>query len=335
MDLKKNSFPGVTRRERQMAHDIAGLLGLPPILGTWYWVDPENGAAANNGLSQRQAVKSLTTAYGLCGDGYGDGIIILSSGTTSTTTTTRLAAALSWTKSGITVVGVCSGNRMFQRARVSNTTTVLTIPALITVSGGNNRFENISFFNSGTDSTALGCVIVTGVRNTFRNCHFVGGSCTTATANERSLELGDGAQENAFYDCVIGTDTIDRGNNANCELYINGTVANTARNYFENCIFLGMSSTAGGAHGAIKSAAATSMGRNMIMADCTFDCYHPNKGAGEASLFVGTAFNTASIILKHPTVHLLGYAAIDSAGSTNVYTDMPQGNAAGGITVGG
>jgi hypothetical protein len=330
--LRGGAFPGVTRRERQMALDIAMKLGLPPILGTWYFVDPENGAAANKGRVPWQAVQSIETAYGLCTTGDGDGICIYSSGTTTANTTTRISTAITWSKHGITVVGVCSGNRMFQRARISNTTTVLTLPALITVSGSNNRFQNLSFFNSGTDAAALGCVIVTGARNAFDNCHFVGGSCTTATANERSLELGTGSQENYFHKCTFGSCTIDRGNNANCELYVNSSSAD-GRNFFENCQFTSMSTTAGGAHLAVKSAGATSLGRHIFFKDCIFDCFIPNKGAATAFAFGGTMPASGYFVIAN-TATLVGYAAWET-GSTGVMVSMAAGSATGGLVAGG
>lgn len=201
--------------------------------------------------------------------------------------------------------------------------------SLINVSGNNNTFINLNVFNGDTDALALGCLKVTGARNAFVNCHFTGGSCTTQTANERSVELGDGAQENVFVGGTIGSDTINRGNNANCELYVNGTTSGTARNKFVGVEFQSYAD-GGTAHLAIKSAAATSMGRHMIFKDCDFMCYASNLGADQASVFGGTGFNTAKIFFAG-TSSMLGYALWDAAtGNDCCFSTMPQGVAAGG-----
>lgn len=302
--------------------------GLPFIAGTWFFVDPTSGSASNDGLTPFTAFASIATAYTACTDGAGDGIVVMSRGTTTAATTSYLLTSITWSKHGITVFGVASENGIFSRARVANTTTVQTLAALITVSGNNNRFQNIMFWNGGTDATAVGGIIVIGARNKFVNCHIVGGAGATPTANERSLELGSGAQENGFVNCVFGTDTVDRGNNANCELYINSTTAD-GRNYFHNCEFLANAET-GTAHLAIKSAGATSLGRHMILRDCTFLCYVSNLGADMASVFGGTAFNTAKLFILGSSA-ACGYAAWDSSGSNNVvYVAMPATAASGG-----
>jgi len=367
--------------------DIASL---PVIRGTWFYVDPTSGDDDAAGTSIAEAVATITKAYALCTSGAGDGIVIYSRGTTAANTTSYLTKSLTWSKHGITVIGIAAPTGIFGRARIANvektststtmaqtahtitretgsfltdgweigmtgyiadsgsnngaTFTVTAVEALtltvsetlnvqskaqtvscvltsynaqnILISGNNNIFFNLGIWNGGTQAGAIGGIVITGARNYFSRCHFVGGAGCTATANERSLELGDGAQENLFEDCTIGTDTVNRGNNANCELYINGTTANTARNEFRRCKFLAEADT-GTAHLAIKSAAATSMGRHMLMRDCDFECYVPNLGANMASLFGGTKFNTAKIGMMGVT-SVLGYAAFDSVGANDV-----------------
>jgi len=204
----------------------------------------------------------------------------------------------------------------------------------MTISGNNNTFYNIHIWNGGTYSAELGGVKITGARNFFSNCHFVGGAGCTATANERSLELGDGAQENVFEDCTIGTDTVDRGNNANCELLIAGTTTTTARNRFDLCTFLAQAE-GGTAHLAIKSSAATSMGRHMIMVDPIFECYKSNLGTDQATVFGGTGFNTAKIFIVGKAAPC-GYTAWDSNASNNcVFVNVPAAaaSAGGGLMV--
>ena len=381
---------------------------MPYIRGTWYFVDPYAGSNSNDGLSVGTAVADIQTAYGLCTDLVGDGIMVLSAGSTSAQTTSYLKSAIAWAKNGITVFGVNSETAIDQRSRIASIADIVTgpvttisqqansitrtsgsfltdgwvagmkgytadsgsnngstftitvataliltisetfnvqsagavgsctmtsyIPALVTVSGANNRFYNLQFWNAGTQVGALGGVIVTGVRNHFVNCQFAGGTGCTATANERSLELGTGAIANTFDSCTIGEDTTNRGNNANCELYLNGTTAADGRNFFRRCHFLSYAD-GGVAHLAIKSAAATSVGRNTIFEDCFFENYRPNLGADQTTMFGGTGLTTAKLILTGKTV-ICGYALADSS-TTNkcvfVGTVSPTANGAGAI----
>jgi hypothetical protein len=200
-------------------------------------------------------------------------------------------------------------------------------PTILALSGANNRFVNLMFWNAGTQVGALGGVTVTGVRNKFINCHIAGGTGCTATANERSVELGTGAEENVFQNCTIGEDTTNRGNNANCEIYLNGAVAN-GRNSFVKCHILAYAD-GGTAHGAIKSAAATAQGRNTVFDDCIFEVYRPNLGADQTSAFIGTGLSTAKIIIKNSIS--CGYGAWDSNSSNNcVFVGMPTATASAG-----
>ena len=201
--------------------------------------------------------------------------------------------------------------------------------SLINLSGANNLFMNLNLWNGSTgvaNATGIGfsAVNITGPENTFINCHLTGGAGCTQTAYERSLELGVGALDNRFFKCTFGTDTVDRGSNANCELYLNGSNAASGRNYFQECVFLAYAAT-GTAHGAIKSAAATANGRHMLMRDCDFICY---CGAGVggtdmASMFIGTGLTSGKIIITGASA-ICGYAYADSSTSNHcVYVSTP------------
>jgi hypothetical protein len=313
---------------------------LPPIRGRWFFVDGTDGSDTNDGLSPENPLKTLyatttstgdTGAYAKCTTSVGDGICILSSATASASQSITVSAPFSWSKCGITVYGVSSGSGYSSRARITNVSALITAAYLINVTGDNNRFENVAFFNSGTDALALGGVIVTGLRNVFKNCHIVGGSCTTATANEYSLQIAAGAQENDFIDCVIGTDAIARGNNANCELYLNGDQY-TYRNRFIRCQFIAYG-TAAGAHVAIKSGNSLPWNLSMVFNDCDFICSIINKGADAASVFGGTA--ASGKIFMDTGCTMMGYAAWDTTSANTVYSSAPIGAATGGIAAAG
>jgi len=293
---------------------------LPPIRGTWFFVDPTSGLAANDGLSPGSAKAGLKEAYDLCTSGAGDGVVLFSAGTDAAYSTSFLSAALAWSKHGITVIGIASGNRMFQRARVANTASVLTLASLLTVSGNNNRFENLMFVNEGTNAAAVGCVIVSGARNYFKNVNFVGAIGSASVATKYALKLA-AAEENYFEDCVIGADTFSHGNHADCDLWLYGAVA---RNRFKNCEFLSYVS-AGTAHAAVDLDTTTG-GRGTVFENCIFNSI--TSVTTPAAVFIQTGANDKVLVKGGAAVN---FAAWGLAGV--VYTDMPETKAlaAGGI----
>src|SRR4030042_1141357 len=153
VQTRTSAFPGVTRRERQMAQDIAMRLGLPAIVGSWFYVDGDDGDDDNNGRSAWQAVKTYDTAYGLCNDAEGDGICILSRSTVATSYSATIAAGFTWSKNGITTYGVCAKGWYNQRARVSFTAATRDY-YMFSVTGLNNRWEGVSFVNQNDLSDA-------------------------------------------------------------------------------------------------------------------------------------------------------------------------------------
>ena len=279
-------------------------------------------------LATGSVYQILDSANGFVTAGFAVGQTITVDSTSNTNDGNYTISAVAADGSSITVTTSVST----EAAVTAGSTTIKTYNAHnILLSGNNNLFYNIDIWNGGSLPSALGGVNITGARNYFANSHIVGGAGCTASANERSLELGAGAQENNFVGCVIGTDTVDRGNNANCELYLNGDT-NTARNEFIGCKFIAQAE-GGTAHGAIKSAAATALGRHMIFRDCDFMAYKSNLGSDQASVFIGTGLNTAKLFIIGNS-YPLGYAAWDANAANNcVFVTNPAvvASAGGGV----
>ena len=313
----------MSRQVRENFETLENFVGLPPIKGQYYWVAPKGGSNTSGGKTQDEAVADIQTAYGLCTSGNGDGIILLSGGTTTADTTSYFTTALDWTKHAITVIGVCAPVGMYQRSRLANkATTGEDLAYLIDVQGDNNRFINMSVWNGGTDAAAVSALKVTGNRNSFENVHIMTGTADAAAATHRSLEV-NAAAENYFYHCTIGTDTVDKGDNASCELLFDGACY---RNRFEDCEFIAYVST-GTAHGAIESADAATLGRDNIFKRCFFHCF----ATQQASVFIGTAPTAGRIYIIDSST---SYAAWDSNAANNmVYVNMPTtaASAGGGI----
>ena len=304
------------------AKGIAG--GLPFIRGKWFFVDPTSGASTNDGLTVSTAFASIATAYTACTSGAGDGIALLSPGTTTAGFTSYLTAAITWSKWGITVVGVCAPTRFSQRARIS--TAAADLANLITVSGSNNSFYNLSLYNGGT--TGAGCVSVSGERNYFENVHFMGGmGMTSPTVDDYSL-LIDGGDENTFVNCVIGNDTFDKADIAGAEIHFdNGAM----RNRFEHCEIVSFRS-AGTTAGAIKLiGAGDSITRTVVFDNCFFQMYRDGNVTAEATVVIGTAPNNGFIIFKDCLRH--GFTDWGAVATNRVYSGSATQAEAGGITI--
>ncbi len=318
---------------------------IPPIIGTYYHVCPGIssivntqgkqvvGSSGNTGLTPEEPLDSIATAYDKCVSGAGDGIVLWSYGTTTAACTSYLTSALTWSKHGITTVGICAPVRTSHRARVANASTATTLASMITVSGNNNIFLNMQIANWGSGAAALGGVIVSGARNYFGNCHIVGAGHTTPAQTTGSYSLYmQGGDDNTFEACAIGTDTVDAdGSQAATGVIKFGSGAQT--NLFKDCIIHSYFSYASAICGAIHHVGAgDSITRTQLFDNCTFINFKLGLPTTNPplSMVVGTAPNNGVILLKNCSV--LGYAAFDAtAANDRVYVTAPSTNATGGL----
>jgi len=269
------------------------------------------------------AADTLVRTYGSwIADGFKPGQKIVVSGSTSNDGAYTIAAVTDL------VITLIDTDALTTEVAGDTVTVINYMPYLVDVSGQNQRFYNLCGWNADADALSLGGLRVSGSRFAFINVHFTGGAGCTATANEWSLELyGAACQDGDFYSCTFGSDTVERGNNANCEIKLNGTIA-TARIRFHGGECQAMAN-GGTAHLAIKSAAATSVGRNIVFDRMRFYCYVENLGADQASVFGGTGLTTAKLCFDNCS--MFGYDLYDAAtGNDCCFVSSPQGVAAGG-----
>jgi hypothetical protein len=315
---------------------ILGGSYIPPITGDYFHVCPGLstiinykgkqvvGSSGNSGESIYAPLDSIATAYGKCTSGAGDGIILWSYGTTTAATTSYLTSALTWSKHGITTVGICAPTMMSQRARVANKSTSTDLANLATISGNNNTFINMSWFNGGT--TGAGGLLVSGSRNYFNNVHIMGGmGMTTPTIADYSLTLQ--GQENTFDGCVIGSDTFDKSDIAAGELILSG---GGERNRFRDCEFLSYR-TAGTTAGLILLSGGDCITRHIIFDNCTFTMYRDGSITAEVAVVIGTAPNNGFIIFKNCTRH--GFTSWAPVANARVYSATSDYTATGGKTI--
>lgn len=323
------SLSGVQPKVRTSIEELRIYSTLPKIKGTWYFVDPDNGSSGASGRSIDRAVDEIENAYSKVTSGNGDGIVLLSGGTTSGETTSYLTDEITWSKHAVTVYGVAAPVGMFGRARIADSSGVDSLAYLIKVTGDNNTFINVSFWNSpddslgGADVAAHTTIYVSGNRNAFINC-FMACNPDKSTTSKSDLTLE--GQENYFYHCTFGTDTWDVGNIASANILLD---ASGARNHFEDCETVSHSST-GTSMGAVKSADASSISRNLVFKNCVFQVFRENGAvANNASWFIGTA-PTSGLIIVHNSI-IVGYAAWDATGGNDrVYVGSAASAASGG-----
>lgn len=287
--------------------------GAPLFTGRWIFADYANGSDGNSG-GAGDPVKTITQAYSLMTSGKNDVCVVVSDGTTASTQ--RLSASLDWgtagAKNSCHLIGMCSGNAINQRARISHLTTATTnINPLMTVSGADCYFGNFSFFQgigqAGTDEQLIN---VTGDRNHFTNVHFGGLGHTNGAARAGSyiIKLNDG-DENLFDNCVVGLETVARSA-ANGSVVLAG---GAQRNMFVGCQFMMWASATSPLFVDANSAAALG-GASTIFSGCSFT-HLLGVGPVATPAVVATRHASAngSLVFDRCTTSATKWAAADAA----------------------
>ena len=287
-------------------NDLLSHLGGVPVLNgvpfgknaNYYFVDPANGAATNDGLTPDTALNTLLAAYNKCTANQHDTVFYIAG-----SSSISLTAALTWSKNYTHLIGICAPTHAAQRARIFQTSTLTGASPLLTISATGCIFKNFYIFQGVDDATSLINVSVTGGRNYFENVHFAGGGHATQAINGgASLHL-NGAEENLFVNCTIGVDTIDAATGMMGILFD----GEAHRNMFRNCTVRIRAGNAGA--GFVEVADATGIDRDNTFIDCLF---LNNSGTDLTSGFVIPAGMGAprKILLKDCMI--LGTAKLDA-----------------------
>ena len=310
-------------KPQNFAAGVTGALGAGS--GKSFYVDPTSGSVGAPATSWETAEASILGAYNRCVDGRGDTIYVQSRGSTSAATTSYLETALTWSKSGITVIGI-GAPTLSQRPRVANLSTSLDLATLITVSGANNSFYNMQFLNGGSDAAALAAVTVTGERNYFENCHIIGGLHATPGAVVTCCSLFcNGAAECRFVGCTFGTDTIINAA-ANAPVRFDSTCY---RLEFLDCRIISWSDTAG--HGGMKFQDASAIGRDLLVKNCVFSNFSANSPSALTVVLIGTAPTSGVVMIAN--CQAFGWAAWAAANDAYFIANGAADNDAAGIGV--
>lgn len=157
-------FPAVTLQTFVDRTQIAALIGYSPT--NVFYVDSNNGATTNDGLTRTSALTTLALALAKCTDSKGDCVVLMPGHAETLSSTTTTIANI-----GVTVVGM--GNA---RNRPTITAGAADVSA-ITLSGSSCQFKNIRFVSSTSQTSKASVVIsITGADNILDGCTIEHGS---------------------------------------------------------------------------------------------------------------------------------------------------------------
>lgn len=250
---KKYLGAGRDPQTDQSFEQLFDVSSLPFIRGKWFYVDPTSGNAAYSGTSQQSAFASIATAYAACTSGAGDGICVLSAGTTSAGTTSYLETEITWSKHGITVVGISSGSRYSNRARISNkerTTGAITTLAFVDTDGVYTITDSASGFVTAGFSVGQVVDVTTtsGTNDGQYTIEAVAAGALTVTesvTDENAATAGSSSVVSYCADLITVSGNNNRfvnlqfGNFGSPDVAVGCVEVSGDRNAFENCHFIG------------------------------------------------------------------------------------------------
>ena len=277
--------------------------------GNVYFLDPQNGNDGNSGKSITQAFKTLPYAYSKLTANQHDRLYYIAGPGKC-----NLTAPFVWAKNFTHFIGCSPPISVANRCRIYADTGLVANP-FFTISATGCVFKNLLIQNGAASATTLVNVDMTGARCYFENVQFGGMANSTASApaqnaGGRSLRL-NGAQENLFYRCTIGEDTVQR-TTTNTELEcIANSGQQAVRNVFDYCIFQCWSSSAG--HLFISATATSSVDRYLMLRDCIFHVF----GTGMTQAVNWAVGCGGDLLCEYPS--MANVTAIQTTTSGNVW----------------
>jgi len=237
MSKKFESSSAISKGLGNALEIIAEMGSLPPIMGTWFFVDSGNGADTSDGRSMDTALLTLEAAYDKCTSGAGDGIAYFSPADASSSNSLSMTHTLTWAKWGITLYGMGKGCGYMSRNRIT-TTTITTTATLTAVADTSIARATGSFI---TDGWVAGMQFVTNVDAAAITVDTVSALTITVTG---TLTVG---AHTSMTSCIPTMIDMTGSNNCFMNMYIanEGTQAlslvavtvHANRNKFENCHF--------------------------------------------------------------------------------------------------
>jgi len=208
--------------------------GLPFTQGDVWHVKPSSGSDSNHGDHPSSAFKTLSYAQTKATANQNDIVLVYGESNTAASTFDFITSALTWSKDATHIIGVGANPFIGKRAGLRNSTSVVDIEDLFTISANNCLIKNIAVFHGDVTSTATAprAAVISGDRNRIEDCQISGAGDTGGSmdvAGARSLAI-TGA-ENHIVHSYIGLNTVIRGT-MTTEVYL----TTGARNVFEDCM---------------------------------------------------------------------------------------------------
>lgn len=292
---------------------------LPFTQGNIYHVKPYSGSDGNYGDHPESAYKTLSQAKSAATADQNDIVLLYAESNTAANTFDFLTSALDWNKDGVHLIGVCAAPFIGSRAGLRNSTSVVTIEDLFTVSADNCLIANISIFQGDVTSTATAprAMVISGMRNRILNCQIsgcgdTGGSMDVSGA--RSLAV-TGA-ENTFQHCYIGLNTVIRGT-MTTEVYL----TTGARNVFEDCMIDSYTSLS-----TFKAVTVGASDRFVLFKNCMFNAVQNITSAVAPTGAIASGSVNGSVLVMGGGV--FGYADVTTADDSKTLVLTHSGLAA-------
>jgi hypothetical protein len=300
----------------------AAKFNLPPIVGTYYYVDPRFGNESNSGLKPEVALCSLKSAVNKCKNGYGDGVCLMPRDTGSADTLFNFVLSKTCTinVAGVTICGISAGHSRYAKITgVIKKARTLSLPSLLYVNAPNVRLYNLYVSNS--DSLGYRAIRVSKNANDFycENVYAEGGvnatlaACSTYTC---ALQI-DSASNCEVKNSIFGNLTTILGPaSSQGQIYLNGPQIG---NRFYNCITQSRSDSVNMV-AAIRVGGANSIYGWSIFKDCIFTAMAIDSTIGAMTSIVrGTAQNKAGLLVVDCAY--VGYTAYDGIDAALTYVN--------------
>ena len=295
--------PALKYGAKILSSEVSGMIGLPYV-GDVFYVDPSGGSDSASGLSQTDAKKTIASAQALLADSHQDVVLVVPSGGTGRTTETT---AIDWDKRFSHLVGNAGIITQDTRAGISFGT-----GGSLTVSENGCIIKGLTL-NGSADINVP--VTVTGSYNQIAGVDFKGSlnSTTGDHTAARALYI-NGGQENTFYGCTFGADTIMRSA-ANATLEF---ASAASRNVFEECRFIMAVDNAGPVH--VLFTGTSAIDRWIEFKNSTFYSFSANDGtAATACMNLSAQSATGHVLLTGATSLMGGITDWEATASGNIY----------------
>ncbi len=279
---------------------------LPFVPGNIWHVRPTVGSDVTaNGKNWQSAFKTIKRAKEVATAGQNDVILYAGAGVDKAQCSETLTAQLAWDKDMVHLIGVHSGVSLSPRARIQSSADYSSALPVFKLSGKGCYIQGIEFILESTDATCLGALEVTGSRNKLVDCHIYGfANAAQDIAGGYSLLL-NGAEENEFFNCQIGSDRLAQGAQLNSQIKVAAVAKN---NRFVDCIVrlcsthatnhLFLRAPAGSLDGTLvfqNTIGVNSQSRNVSGVELTYAFVVASDAGGDVILDPTSAFQAADV----------------------------------------